>query len=151
MLAERSITGYRHRLFVPYEGNYRHIARKSCAFIWDKGVKMPGGCWVCNPFCGKCQPAPKKSYTCPTCGICTIFDRRDIIAGKDLLCKKCGRDLSTEVRPQPIKCHYSGLWCAYPCGKSKGEISHLGYQVCKRNTPPSDGAIKTLEEQPPTP
>ncbi|MEG0477746.1 MAG: hypothetical protein RR572_08805, partial [Raoultibacter sp.] len=96
-----------------------------------------GGCWVCNPFCGKCQPAPKKSATCPACGTCTIFDRLDIIAGKDLRCKKCGGNLAAEVRPTPITCHYSGLRCAYPCGKGLGSVPAKGFQVCKRNTPPA--------------
>lgn len=98
---------------------------------------MPGGCWVCNPLCGKCQPAPKKSGRCPVCGVCTIFDRKDIAAGKELHCKKCGEDLTELVRPVPIRCNFSGLICAYPCGKSTSPRHDLGYQVCKRNTPPS--------------
>jgi len=95
-----------------------------------------GGCWVCNPFCGKCQPTPKKAGTCSQCGMCTIFDRADIIAGKPLLCKSCKADLSVLVRPATIACNYSGLRCAYPCGKGTSEKPLLGYQVCKRNTKP---------------
>lgn len=98
---------------------------------------MPGGCWVCNPFCGKCQPAPKKSATCPSCGMVTIFDRMDIIAGEELVCKKCGSDQSAFVRPETITCSYSGLRCAYPCGKGTTARPEHGFQVCKRNTPPA--------------
>lgn len=99
---------------------------------------MPGGCWVCNPLCGKCQPAPKKSGNCPTCGTCTIFDRVEISAGETLLCKKCGEDLTPLVRPKTIRCQYSGLVCIYPCGKGTNSRSDHGFQVCKRNTPPSE-------------
>mgnify|MGYP007024218409 CR=1 FL=1 len=98
---------------------------------------MAGGCWVCNPFCGKCQPAPKKSAQCPECGTCTIFDRRDIIAGADLQCKKCGADLSEIARPKPVLCSYSGLTCAYPCGKSTSSHDDDSFRLCKRNTPPA--------------
>lgn len=100
---------------------------------------MAGRCWVCNPFCGQCQPAPKRSATCSECGTCTIFDRRDIIAGADLRCKKCGADLNAEVRPKPVRCNFSGLVCTYPCGKSKKPTPDIGYQVCKKNTPPKKG------------
>ena len=96
---------------------------------------MPGGCWVCNPFCGKCQPAPKKSVTCPDCGTCNIFDRVDIIEDLALVCKKCEVDLSDLGRPEPITCQFSGLVCAYPCGKGTASKPSHGYQVCKRNTP----------------
>ena len=99
---------------------------------------MPGGCWVCNPFCGKCQPAPKKSGTCPVCTTVTIFDRRDIIDGAELRCKKCGADLSSGVRPKPVHCTYSGLMCAYPCGKSTAHPEEGGVRICERNTPPRD-------------
>ncbi len=99
---------------------------------------MPGGCWVCNPFCGKCQPAPKKSGRCPVCGTCTIFDRQEVIDEGGLVCKACGEDLSGQVRPQPIRCNYSGKVCIYPCGKSTSALSDLGYQICKRNTPPKE-------------
>lgn len=105
--------------------------RTACERVSD----MPGGCWICNPFCGKCQPAPKKSGTCPSCGTATIFDRHDIIDGMDLRCKKCGADMNELVRPKPVKCNFSGLVCAYPCGKSASVTSELGYQLCKRNTP----------------
>lgn len=101
---------------------------------------MPGGCWVCNPFCGKCQPAPKKSARCPACGACTIFDRRDIVAGADLLCKACGADMASLVRPEPVRCAYSGLSCAYPCGKSTAHPEDGSYRVCERNTPPDGPA-----------
>ena len=69
---------------------------------------MPGGCWICNPLCGKCQPAPKKS------------------------------DLTALVRPEPLRCNYSGLVCAYPCGKGASAHPEHGYQVCRRNTPPTE-------------
>lgn len=96
---------------------------------------MPGGCWVCNPLCGKCQPPPKKSGHCPECGACTLFDRDEILGGGSLACRSCGHDLTLSVRPQPIQCNYSGMACAYPCGKGRGETPTLGYQTCKRNTP----------------
>lgn len=104
---------------------------------------MPGGCWVCNPLCGKCQPAPKKACTCPSCGTCTVFDRHDIMEGKPLLCKKCGEDLAPLVKPKVVRCNHSGLLCAYPCGKSTAPRHDLGFQICKRNTPPSDEWIAT--------
>ncbi|MEG0990652.1 hypothetical protein [Gordonibacter sp.] len=103
---------------------------------------MPGGCWVCNPLCGKCQPPPKKSGRCPTCGTYTIFDRTDIIANKLLLCKKCGEDLSTQVRPQPLRCNYSGRICVYPCGKGANAHPQRGYQVCRRTTPPDEAWLE---------
>lgn len=99
---------------------------------------MPGGCWICNPLCGKCQPAPKKSGKCPSCGTCTIFDRTEVTAGAPLLCKKCGEDLTSLVRPAPLRCNYSGLVCAYPCGKGASAHPEHGYQVCRRNTPPTE-------------
>lgn len=97
---------------------------------------MAGRCWVCNPFCGKCQPAPKKSATCPECGVCTIFDRSEVTAPGSLLCKKCGHDLTALVRPAVVVCSYSGLPCAYPCGKGTSSTHPFGYQVCLKNTPP---------------
>ncbi|HBT96035.1 MAG TPA: hypothetical protein DEB24_08210 [Coriobacteriia bacterium] len=98
---------------------------------------MPGSCWVCNPFCGKCQPAPVKSGRCPDCGGCTVFKREDILADGALLCKTCGADLSELVRPQAIRCNYSGNVCVYPCGKGRGEVPKLGHQICRRNTAPA--------------
>lgn len=98
---------------------------------------MAGGCWICNPLCGRCQPAPKKSGKCPACNTVTIFDKLDIIAGKKLACKKCGHDMSELVRPEVVRCQYSGLLCAYPCGKAVKSHSQFGYQACERNTPPS--------------
>lgn len=109
----------------------------SSSGLVDRRTHMPGGCWICNPMCGKCQPAPKKSGTCPDCGTCTIFDRVDIVNGVDLHCKKCGKDMNDLVRPQPVRCNYSGLICAYPCGKSSSPRHDHGNQPCKRNTPPS--------------
>ena len=99
---------------------------------------MPGGCWVCNPLCGKCQPAPKKSGRCPECGMCTIFDCEVIKSGAELHCKKCGADLTELVRPETVKCNFSGLWCAYPCGKGTSSHPENGYQICRRNTPPPE-------------
>ena len=98
---------------------------------------MPGGCWICNPMCGKCQPAPMKSGNCPDCGMVTIFQRAEIMEGGALLCKKCGRDLTKEVRPKVTLCNYSGLLCAYPCGKSSTPRHDYGDQRCERNTAPS--------------
>lgn len=54
---------------------------------------------------------------------------------KPLLCKKCGENLSDAVRPKPITCNYSGLVCAYPCGKGTSQTPSIGHQVCMRNTP----------------
>ena len=99
---------------------------------------MPGGCWICNPMCGKCQPAPLKSATCPDCGKVNVFERPAIMAGEDLLCAGCGLDLSAAVRPKVVRCNYSGLLCAYPCGKSTSPRHDYGDMPCERNTPPSD-------------
>ena len=103
---------------------------------------MPGGCWICNPMCGKCQPAPMKAGKCPDCGTTTVFERPDILAGKTLLCKKCGKDLTGEVRPDVVRCNYSGKLCAYPCGKSRSPKHEYGDQPCERNTPPSQAWVE---------
>ena len=98
---------------------------------------MPGGCWICNPMCGKCQPAPMKAGKCPDCGETTVFQRADILAGETLRCKRCGKDLTDMVRPEVVRCNYSGKLCAYPCGKSTSPRHDRGDQPCERNTPPS--------------
>lgn len=67
----------------------------------------------------------------------TLFDRKLVLSGQKLLCKKCGKDLSEEVVPKPVRCNYSGLICRYPCGKSTLPKHDLEYQPCKRNTPPT--------------
>ena len=97
---------------------------------------MPGGCWICNPMCGKCQPAPLKSATCPECGTLNVFEREPIIAGFDL---------APEVRPKVVKCNYSGYVCAYPCGNSRVPKHEHGDMPCERNTPPSE---EWLEQHP---
>ena len=103
---------------------------------------MPGGCWICNPMCGKCQPAPMKAGKCPDCGTTTVFERPDILAGKTLLCKKCGKDLTDEVRPDVVRCNYSGKLGAYPCGKSRSPKHEYGDQPCERNTPPPQAWVE---------
>lgn len=95
-----------------------------------------GGCWICNPWCGKCQPTPFKRAVCQECGTMSIFDKKTVLSGQPLLCKKCGHDLTEEIVPTPVRCNYSGLVCAYPCGKSTLPNHDLEYQPCKRNTPP---------------
>ena len=97
---------------------------------------MPGGCWICNPMCGKCQPAPLKSTNCPDCNTLNVFERPAILAGDPLTCKKCGRDLGPEVRPKPVHCNYSSWVCAYPCGNSQNPKKNT--QKCERNTRPSE-------------
>ena len=52
-----------------------------------------GGCWICNPWCGKCQPPPFRPGNCPDCGTLTVFEKAQVIAGGPLLCKKCGKDI----------------------------------------------------------
>ena len=99
---------------------------------------MPGGCWICNPMCGKCQPAPLKSATCPACGTLNIFERERVLSKDPLVCKGCGEDLTDMVRPKPVKCNYSGYICAYPCGNSKSPRHDHGDMPCERNTPPSE-------------
>ena len=96
---------------------------------------MSGGCWICNPMCGRCQPAPMKSGKCPDCGETTIFERRRILAGEALVCKKCGRGMAEIVVPRPVRCNYSGKVCAYPCGKSTSPKHEHGDLPCERNTP----------------
>ena len=97
---------------------------------------MPG-CWICNPMCGRCQPTAFKSCNCPDCGTLNIFERSKVISGDVLLCKSCGADLTDLVRPEVVRCAYSGKLCAYPCGKSKSPKHEHGDLPCKRNTPPS--------------
>lgn len=87
-------------------------------------------------MCGKCQPAPKKSGLCPACGTCTIFDRKDIMSGCRLLCRKCGFDMTEKVKPEVVTCNFSGLPCAYPCGKAKSADPDKPRQTCLKNTPP---------------
>ena len=99
---------------------------------------MPGGCWICNPMCGKCQPPPLKAGNFPDCGTTTVFERKTVESKEPLLCKKCGKDLSELVRPKVVKCNYSGKLCAYPCGKSTSPRHDWGDQPCQRNTPPSE-------------
>ncbi|MDO4289900.1 MAG: hypothetical protein Q4C41_01555 [Eggerthellaceae bacterium] len=98
---------------------------------------MPGGCWICNPLCGRCRPTPYKSATCPDCGTVNLFEKARIVAGGPLLCKKCKRDLTADVTPKVVKCNYSGKLCAYPCGTSKSPKHEHGDQHCELNTPPS--------------
>ncbi|WP_165055268.1 MULTISPECIES: hypothetical protein [unclassified Adlercreutzia] len=69
----------------------------------------------------------------------TIFDKRDIVAGAQLACKKCGEDLNQDVRPSVVRCGFSGLMCAYPCGKSASHnLGEGAYRVCEKNTPPRE-------------
>ena len=96
-----------------------------------------GGCWICNPWCGKCQPPPFRPGNCPDCGTLTVFEKAQVIAGGPLLCKKCGKDLSYMCRPKVVLCNYSGKLCAYSCVKSVSPKHDWGDQPCERNTPPS--------------
>ena len=95
-----------------------------------------GGCWICNPFCGKCQPSPYKSYTCEDCGSLNVVDKAKIISGDPIVCKGCGKDIADKVRPKPAVCNYSGLICFYPCGKS--QVPDKDNQRCERNTRPPE-------------
>lgn len=97
---------------------------------------MPG-CWICNPMCGRCQPTAFKSQKCPDCGTTNVYERPVVIAEETLLCKKCGKDLTDMVKPEVVRCNYSGKLCAYPCGKSKSPKHEHGDLPCERNTPPS--------------
>lgn len=108
---------------------------------------MAGGCWICNPMCGKCQPAPLKAGTCPQCAETTVFERDKVQSSEALLCKKCGFDLSDAVRPEVTRCNYSGLLCAYPCGKSTTPRHDYKELPCKRNTPPSPEWYKAHPEE----
>lgn len=92
-------------------------------------------CMVCNPFCDNCRPALKKSVFCPECGKVTVFTKQTILSGGELLCKRCGEDLSNLVRPAVVRCEYSGLDCAYPC--HKGINYEGGSGTCEYNTPPN--------------
>jgi hypothetical protein len=101
---------------------------------------MPGGCWVCNPICGKCKPPAKKAGSCNVCGFVTVFDKTDIVLKQSLCCKMCGADLSLLVVPAPVCCSYCGQWCAYPCGKGTGPEPKIGLQKCahiSRVAPPA--------------
>ncbi len=95
-----------------------------------------GGCWICNPFCGKCQPAPFKSYTCQDCNSVNIVEKKKILEPGSIYCKGCGNDITAHVRPKPVLCNYSGLICAYPCGRST--VPNKDSQHCERNTRPSE-------------
>lgn len=73
---------------------------------------------------------------CPDCGTMTLFDRPLVTSWAELHCKKCGKDLTADVRPKVVRCNYSGKLCAYSCGKSKSPKHEYGDQPCERNTPP---------------
>lgn len=99
---------------------------------------MPSGCCVCNPFCGKCQPAPFKSTHCPECNTVNLFTRHQLLQDDVLACKKCGYDLEAEIRPKVTYCRHSGLLCAYPCSRcSVVPPEEFETLSCERNTPPS--------------
>lgn len=97
---------------------------------------MPGGCWICNPMCGRCKPPAYKSVKCPECGALNIIQKADVIERTGLACKRCAHDLTEEVVPKPIRCKFSGLVCAYPCGKSVSGKEEYGNNKCEFNTPP---------------
>jgi hypothetical protein len=70
-----------------------------------------GGCWVCNPFCGKCKP-PVIRLQCPECSKYYFPE-----LSKEKQCKKCGTVLPEWIPPQAIWCAYIEQMCAKPCGR----------------------------------
>lgn len=110
--------------------------RNACRVCPTMGVPMPGGCWICNPMCGRCRPPAYRSCTCAICGMLNIFPRQDVVRKEGLFCKRCGADLASEVVPKVVRCKYSGLVCAYPCGNSTSSHREFGNAVCEMNTPP---------------
>ncbi|RDB63359.1 hypothetical protein C1878_05750 [Gordonibacter sp. 28C] len=96
-------------------------------------------CMHCSQMCDKCKPAERKAFVCGACGKATILSRGDCLyalgywkapkpkaghapddgAASRFSCRHCGADLADAVRevvrPQP--CRYSGIVCAYPCGR----------------------------------
>ena len=110
--------------------------RNACRACPTMGVPMPGGCWICNPMCGRCRPPAYRSCTCAICGMLNIFPRQDVVRKEGLFCKRCGADLASEVVPKVVRCKYSGLVCAYPCGNSTSSHREFGNAVCEMNTPP---------------
>ena len=103
---------------------------------------MPGGCRVCNPLCGMCQPALVKVAECPACGERTVFQRSEVVAamrnGHPLACERCGLDLAELVKPAVVGCGYSGKLCAYPCGKSATHRRGGSFRPCEFNTQPTE-------------
>ncbi|NLP45011.1 MAG: hypothetical protein GX351_10355 [Peptococcaceae bacterium] len=86
-------------------------------------------CWSCNPYCGNCKPPKPKPRQCLQCKAYTIDPERDY-------CRKCGAKLPDHVPPPIVKCEYSGMMCANPCGKYKKPSLDGKYTPCKLNTPP---------------
>ena len=91
-------------------------------------------CWACNPVCGRCKPPKQKVATCPSCGAIAFFSKDEILSASSLPCPKCGKDLLSEVAVEPVRCHRSGKWCAWPCGQSE-KTPESGYAECPYNTP----------------
>lgn len=92
-------------------------------------------CGVCRPYCSKCKPPMEKPLFCSHCGTYTF--RLKAIDNK---CKKCGSQLPKPVY-NIVKCLYSGMLCANPCGKSKKQRLDGIARKCLLNTPPPDGAV----------
>jgi hypothetical protein len=88
-------------------------------------------CWSCNPYCGNCKPPKEKPRLCVKCHAANF----DTSLTK---CRKCGADLPARVPPPIVKCKYSGMICANPCGKHKKAPLDGRILPCKLNTPPKD-------------
>ena len=91
------------------------------------------GCWLCNPLCGRCKP-PWRKCICPECGQAVLVEKKKYLAADHINCDSCGADVTDVIYVEPVKCGFSGWWCAYPCGKSKRDYSEE-HGRCTFNTP----------------
>ena len=93
-------------------------------------------CMICNPICGKCKPPERRMVVCPECEKLSLFEKHDIFDGEKKLCPRCGTEVTELLRIEPITCKYSGLICAYPCGRSTDDSRGV-FLPCMSNTPMS--------------
>ena len=87
-----------------------------------------GGCWVCNPFCGKCKP-PIKKLQCPVCGKLNFPELM-----KENTCSKCGAVLP-EIKEERVWCTFIQQICINPCGKKNAVPADDEPRICEHHTP----------------
>ena len=105
-------------------------------------------CLTCNEYCGRCHPPRKRRpIECPHCGARNTFDDGDVFRE---VCTFCGGTLPKLRTTQTLRCRYSGLICAEPCGRSREAPPGGVKQPCDRRVPPLDALAfaKTLRHGP---
>ena len=105
-----------------------------------------GGCWVCNPFCGKCKP-PIIRKQCPECGRFYFPEM-----SPEIKCKKCGAELPEYIPSPPVWCAFIAQMCAKPCERYTLTSDDGIYKPCafhtlpQANTQPNAADIKKNHE-----